>query len=134
MEGNAEGEDGPKETNLDNEDDDIPSAEKEEEMECVGMSLFLLKPENSFRQVCFKLASNKTFDQFILILILVSSLFLAMDEPWVSACACYDPDIDSADSTGDANGLDTEGNAKVVGVPGPTWSIACTSIFPRLGP
>ena len=113
------------------DEEDIPSAEKEEEMQCVGTSLFVLKPDNSFRQMCFKLASNKTFDQFILLLILVSSLFLAMDEPWVSTCACYMPDIDSAASTGDSDGLDTEGNAKVVGVPGPSWSVACTSDVPQ---
>jgi hypothetical protein len=115
----------------DGDEEDIPSAEKEEEMECIGTSLFLLKPDNGFRRMCFKLASNKTFDQFILLLILVSSLFLAMDEPWVSACACYNPDVDSAASSGDSNGLDSEGNAKVVGVPGPSWSIACTSDVPQ---
>ena len=102
-----------------------------QEMVCVGDSLFLFKPDNNIRKMAFRLASNKRFDHFILVVILVSSLLLALDEPWVSACACYNPDVDAADSIGDENGLDTEGNPKILGTPGPSWSIACTSEVPQ---
>ena len=71
-----------------------------------GVSLFILSTENKFRQMCFQLATNKKFDQLILILIIVSSIFLAMDEPWVSTCACYDKNDPS------------------------TFSEACTSTYP----
>jgi hypothetical protein len=71
------------------EDFDQPDI-KEDVLVCNGKSLFLLTPDNKFRQMCFALAGNKTFDQLILMLIIVSSIFLAMDEPWVAGCACYD--------------------------------------------
>ena len=54
-----------------------------------GKSLFCLPPSHSFRKLAFALATNKSFDNLILILIIISSIFLAMDEPWVSTCACY---------------------------------------------
>jgi len=73
---------------------------------CNGNSLFFMTPDNAFRQKCFALAANKTFDQIILALIIISSIFLAMDEPWVSGCACYDPKNEE------------------------TWSEACTSTVP----
>ena len=78
----------------------------EDQIVCSGTSLLVLSPENSFRQWCFQLAGNKKFDQFILFLIVVSSIFLAMDEPWVSACACYDKNDET------------------------TWANACTSEVP----
>jgi len=73
------------------DDDEIPTDIKEDVVVCYGMSLMVLSPNNGFRKLAFALAGNKTFDQFILLLIIVSSIFLAMDEPWVSGCACYDP-------------------------------------------
>jgi hypothetical protein len=73
-------------------DDDFDQPDiKEDVVICNGMSLFVLSPDNTFRQMCFSLAGNKTFDQLILALIIISSIFLAMDEPWVAGCACYDP-------------------------------------------
>lgn len=70
-------------------DDTLPNTELAKP-ECNGLSLMLLKPENPLRQALFSLVTNKRFDQFILILIGLSSLLLAMDEPWVAKCACYD--------------------------------------------
>ena len=72
------------------EDEEIPTDIKEDVVVCAGMSLLVLSPNNGFRKMCFALAGNKTFDQVILALIIISSIFLAMDEPWVSGCACYD--------------------------------------------
>jgi hypothetical protein len=69
---------------------------------CHGQSLFIFSPTNKFRQLAFKFAENKKFDHLILILIIISSTFLAMDEPWVSTCACYnasDPSTHSESCT-----------------------------------
>ena len=106
-------------------------AKGDEDMICVGDSLFIFKPDNALRQMAFKLASNKMFDHCVLVVILISSLLLALDEPWVSACACFNPDIDAADSKGDEHGNDTAGKPKIQGIPGPSWSIACTSEVPQ---
>ena len=59
-------------------------------LQMLGNSLFCLSPTNPFRLVIFRIISHRMFDQFILALIGISSLFLAMDEPWVEKCACYD--------------------------------------------
>ena len=72
------------------DEEELPPDIVEEIIKCNGMSLAVLSPTNSFRLLMFDLARNQIFDHFILTLIIVSSIFLAMDEPWVSACACYD--------------------------------------------
>ena len=68
----------------------IPSSETEGKPVLAGRALFCLGPNNPFRQKVFEFIANPRFDQFILFCILLSSAFLAMDEPWVSVCSCYD--------------------------------------------
>jgi Ca2+-binding EF-hand superfamily protein/ABC-type taurine transport system substrate-binding protein len=55
-----------------------------------GTSLFCLGHSNMLRTKVFALISHKSFDKVILFCILISSVLLAMDEPWVGVCACYD--------------------------------------------
>jgi hypothetical protein len=74
----------------DDTEHEIPSEEKEPELVLAGRSLFCFGTENPFRKKVFALIAHPIFDQFILGCIILSSAFLAMDEPWVSVCACYD--------------------------------------------
>lgn len=67
----------------------IPSDEAEPELVLAGRSLCCLGPKNPLRKKIFALIAHPWFDQFILGCIIISSAFLAMDEPWVSVCACY---------------------------------------------
>ena len=52
----------------------------------------VLDTANPFRKAVFNFISNPKFDGFILVLIGISSIMLAMDEPWVEVCACFDPE------------------------------------------
>ena len=81
----------------------------EEKMEMSGTSLGLMDSKNSFRSLVFGIISNKKFEGFILMLIAVSSLMLAMDEPWVEVCACFDP----ADPSTHYEACDTELNGQL---------------------
>ena len=63
----------------------------EDNIEMSGTSLGVLGTDSSIRALVFRLISNKKFEGFILFLIGISSLMLAMDEPWVETCACFDP-------------------------------------------
>ena len=74
--------------------EDIPSNEKEPEMVLAGKAFGCFDKSNNLRIKMFKMVSNPLFDNFILVCIIVSSAFLAMDEPWVSVCACYDGTVD----------------------------------------
>ena len=54
---------------------------KKEVRDMTGVSLCCLKPENCFREFCWKLSTNKWFDRLILFLIIVSTLTLAVETP-----------------------------------------------------
>ena len=60
-------------------------------MEMTGTALGMLSTNSFIRSFVFKIITNKYFEGFILVLIGVSSIMLAMDEPWVETCSCYDP-------------------------------------------
>jgi hypothetical protein len=66
--------------------------ELEDELTLSDTALGVLGTSNSFRKSVFSFISNPKFDGFILFLIGISSIMLAMDEPWVEVCACFDPD------------------------------------------
>jgi hypothetical protein len=66
--------------------------ELEDELTLSDTALGVLDTSNPFRRLVFKFISNPKFDGFILFLIGISSIMLAMDEPWVEVCACFDPD------------------------------------------
>lgn len=51
-----------------------------------GSSLFVLKQNNPFRMAVFRLTELKQFDMFILMLIGISSINLAIDEPYIEFC------------------------------------------------
>ncbi len=51
----------------------------------------LLDDKHPVRKAVFNFISHPKFDGFILFLIGISSIMLAMDEPWVEVCACFDP-------------------------------------------
>jgi hypothetical protein len=52
-----------------------------------GNALFILSEQNSFRFMIFKFQQNKWFDRFILVLIGLSSILLALDEPYLRTCS-----------------------------------------------
>ena len=54
---------------------------KKEIREMTGTSLCCLKPENCLREFCYKLSTHSWFDNFILILIIVSTVTLAIETP-----------------------------------------------------
>ena len=54
---------------------------KEELPPLMGKSLFCLGPENPFRLLCYKIAENKYFVNGILVLIIISTVTLAMETP-----------------------------------------------------
>merc|ERR1711871_251075 len=56
---------------------------KEAPFKMTGTSLFVLPQTSSFRFAMFKLINHPRFDQFILLLIAVSSVLLAIDEPYL---------------------------------------------------
>ncbi|GBG24665.1 Voltage-dependent L-type calcium channel subunit alpha-1S [Hondaea fermentalgiana] len=55
-------------------------------MHPTARAFFLLPPDNWFRQACFKLVNSGKFDNFILLLIGISTVLLAAEEPYVSEC------------------------------------------------
>lgn len=58
-----------------------------EELSCTEhYSLYMFSPAGLFRQACFSFAKNKWFDRSILVLIAVSSILLAIDEPRLEEC------------------------------------------------
>merc|ERR1711871_153761 len=67
----------------------IVENEQEPEMVLAGSALGFFKADNPLRIKIFHIISHPLFDGFILACIGVSSAFLAMDEPWVSVCACF---------------------------------------------
>mmetsp|Transcript_6501 Transcript_6501/g.5842 ORF Transcript_6501/g.5842 Transcript_6501/m.5842 type:complete len:171 (-) Transcript_6501:520-1032(-) len=46
-----------------------------------GRALFLLSPDNCLRRVVHKIVSNNKFEMVIIIVIVLSSIFLALDSP-----------------------------------------------------
>jgi hypothetical protein len=48
---------------------------------CEGRSLFLFSPENRFRQLVHTVTNHKVFEYIGLIVIAVSSVFLAFENP-----------------------------------------------------
>ena len=82
-EGGDEGGDDEKKLEL----DVATGAEAETEVELIGpeplegVSLFCLGPANGFRQGCRWIAEHSIFDQFIILLIIASSVCLAIDVP-----------------------------------------------------
>ena len=50
-------------------------------MRCEGNSLIIMGPENCFRLFITRIVKNPKFDMFILLLIAISSIFLALDNP-----------------------------------------------------
>ena len=46
-----------------------------------GESLYVLGPDNGFRKACQWLSCNPLFDTFIIVLIVISSICLALDVP-----------------------------------------------------
>jgi hypothetical protein len=50
-------------------------------MRCEGNSLIIMGPENCFRLFITRIVKNPKFDLFILLLIAISSIFLALDNP-----------------------------------------------------
>lgn len=53
----------------------------------VGRSLGVMGPDNCFRVLCGRIIRFKHFDNFILVLIGISSVLLAIDEPYILDCA-----------------------------------------------
>ena len=64
--------------------------ESEPEMVLAGYACGWFKADSPLRIKIFHFISNPKFDAFILACIGISSAFLAMDEPWVSVCACFE--------------------------------------------
>ena len=56
-------------------------SDDEEEDQVVGKTLFLFPQESKFRMLCFKIQKNIFFESFILLLILGSSIMIALDNP-----------------------------------------------------
>ena len=50
-------------------------------MRCEGNSLIIMGPDNSFRLFITRIVKSPKFDMFILLLIAISSIFLALDNP-----------------------------------------------------
>lgn len=46
-----------------------------------GTSLYLLKDDNKFRELLFKIVTSKKFEYFIFFIILASSVQLALENP-----------------------------------------------------
>ena len=46
-----------------------------------GLSLFVFSPSNSFRQVLNRVVQHKAFEQFVIVIILCSSVMLALESP-----------------------------------------------------
>lgn len=59
------------------------TVQKEAPFKMTGTSLFVLPETSSFRSAMFKLIKHPRFDQFILFLIAISSVLLAIDEPYL---------------------------------------------------
>ena len=68
-----------------------PPEDEVDQLELSGTALGMLGVDNTIRTYVFAIISNKKFEGLILFLIGISSLMLAMDEPWVATCACFDP-------------------------------------------
>jgi len=47
--------------------------------------LYLLGPKSKFRKVVFKLINHRVFEGSIIIMILISSILLALDDPLVNS-------------------------------------------------
>ena len=62
----------------------------EDELTLSDTSMGVFDTANPFRKAVFNFISDPKFDGFILVLIGISSIMLAMDEPWVEVCACFD--------------------------------------------
>ena len=60
--------------------------EEPDKMIMGGTALGILSPENPLRVACFNLANHPYFDQFILILIGISTICLCIDEPYIEDC------------------------------------------------
>lgn len=58
-----------------------PTDEPARLSELSGKSLFCLGPENAFRVMCHKLVENKWFANIILVLIILSTITLALETP-----------------------------------------------------
>jgi hypothetical protein len=52
-----------------------------------GTSLFLLNQKNGFRVALYRFIEWKWFDRLILLLILISSVLLAIDQPYITFCS-----------------------------------------------
>ena len=49
------------------------------------LSLFLFDENNKFREMCGKIVNNAVFENFIILIIVISSVLLALENP------LYDP-------------------------------------------
>ena len=74
-----------------------PSSADAENMEILdGMSLGVFAPDHPFRVACHTLVTNKVFDTFIIILIVVSSACLALDVPRLDPTSDLKANLDLA--------------------------------------
>ena len=46
-----------------------------------GRSLYMFGPKNKLRKICFAITNSQSFEYFIILMILVSSILLALDDP-----------------------------------------------------
>lgn len=58
-----------------------PDDNDESEVEFIDRSLFLFAPEHPIRAFCIKVSTNKWFNWFILLVIIVNAAFLAANDP-----------------------------------------------------
>tara|TARA_B110000285_G_scaffold235013_1_gene314193 strand:+ start:3368 stop:3676 length:309 start_codon:yes stop_codon:yes gene_type:complete len=58
------------------------SGPKIREIKLSGSSIFIMNENNSFRVVCSKIVGHENFDNFVLFLILASTLLLAIEDPF----------------------------------------------------
>lgn len=63
----------------------------------IGKSLFLFEPDHPVRAVCIKVISNRIFKWFILLTIVVNSIFLAIQDPTKSDRSGFNRVIHIAD-------------------------------------
>ena len=55
--------------------------DEQEEVVLYGKALYLFGPNNGFRKVCSKIVRHTIFENFIILLILISTINLALESP-----------------------------------------------------
>jgi len=73
------------------DDEDDGATKRRSIFDCLPLatnaSMGLFSPSSAFRRIAMALTRDKRFEQFILLLILISSINLALDEPRIAACS-----------------------------------------------